>query len=222
MGILGYNTRIMELRQTKTTALPQAEIGTVQGWQRLQNFDLVIMSGRAKRERLADYLQKEGSQAAFTITDRAGWHGNAYILPSGETITATDKDPAIIYNGDTSQAKAYQPNGELTDWQQNIARFAAGNSRLCLALGASFAAPLLSLLNEESGGFHLTEYWLIPVVFEEEICQNFDKLKVCEVLHTEQWLKKPNNGRWQHQRKYNGASARFYVLMGEAPPDIDE
>ena len=142
-------------RQQKTAALPQAEIGTVQGWQRLQNFGLVIMSGRAKRERLADYLQKEGSQTAFTITDRAGWHEDSYIMPSGETITATDKDPAIIYNGDTSQAKAYQPNGELTDWQQNIARYAVGNSRLCLALGASFAAPLLSLLNEESGGFHL-------------------------------------------------------------------
>ena len=53
-------------RQQKTAALPQAEIGTVQGWQRLQNFGLVIMSGRAKRERLADYLQKEGSPAAFT------------------------------------------------------------------------------------------------------------------------------------------------------------
>ena len=142
-------------RQQKTAALPQAEIGTVQGWQRLQNFGLVIMSGRAKRERLADYLQKEGSQTAFTITDRAGWHEDSYIMPSGETITATDKDPAIIYNGDTSQAKAYQLNGELTDWQQNIARYAVGNSRLCLALGASFAAPLLSLLNEESGGFHL-------------------------------------------------------------------
>ncbi|WP_456093515.1 DUF927 domain-containing protein [Neisseria sp.] len=142
-------------RRHKTAALPQAEIGTVQGWQRLQNFGLVIMSGRAKREKLADYLQKEGSQAAFTITDRAGWHEDSYIMPSGETITATDKDPAIIYNGDTSQAKAYQPNGELTDWQQSIARYAVGNSRLCLALGASFAAPLLSLLNEESGGFHL-------------------------------------------------------------------
>ena len=142
-------------RRHKTAALPQAEIGTVQGWQRLQNFGLVIMSGRAKREKLADYLQKEGSPTAFTITDRAGWHEDSYIMPSGETITATDKDPAIIYNGDTSQAKAYQPNGELTDWQQNIARYAVGNSRLCLALGASFAAPLLSLLNEESGGFHL-------------------------------------------------------------------
>lgn len=142
-------------RQQKTAAIPQAEIGTVQGWQRLQSYGLTVLSGRAKRERLADYLQTQGSRTAFTITDRAGWHSNAYILPSGETITATDKDPAIIYNGDTSQAKAYQPNGELTDWQQNIARYAAGNSRLCLALGASFAAPLLSLLDEESGGFHL-------------------------------------------------------------------
>ena len=493
-------------RQQKTAALPQAEIADGKCWGRLGFYGLSIESNPTKRRKLADYLQKEGSQTAFTITDRAGWHKDTYIMPSGETITATDKDPAIIYNGDTSQAKAYQPNGKLTDWQQNIARYAAGNSRLCLALGASFAAPLLSLLNEESGGFHLmgdssdgkttaakvalsvwgkpsgsllswsgtkigfsntaaarndgllvldeigqasphvigdtvysvmnginkvqggnraltrwkvmmfstgekppdsilkhhkgdwnaeqaarlpsiraaaqygiydtlhgfedsallsehiaesaeqyhgvagrlfirqlldeleqtkqqateriatfmatipelsgqarrvakrfalaaaalelaapvtglpvgvgmagvkqcfdewleangagkhedrriieqaaafmdvyalsmrfsdwssptvnqnhagyrkqeghiTEYWLIPVVFEEEICQNFDKLKVCEVLHTEQWLKKPNNGRWQHQRKYNGVSARFYVLMGEAPPDIDE
>ena len=139
----------------KTAALPQAEIAGGKCWGRLGFYGLFIESNPTKRRKLADYLQKEGSQTAFTITDRAGWHKDSYIMPSGETITATDKGPSIIYNGDTSQAKAYQPNGELTDWQQNIARYAAGNSRLCLALGASFAAPLLSLLNEESGGFHL-------------------------------------------------------------------
>ena len=142
-------------RQQKTAALPQAEIAGGKCWERLGFYSLFIESNPTKRQKLADYLQKEGSQTAFTITDRAGWHEDSYIMPSGETITATDKDPAIIYNGDTSQAKAYQPNGELTDWQQSIARYAVGNSRLCLALGASFAAPLLSLLNEESGGFHL-------------------------------------------------------------------
>ena len=142
-------------RQQKTAALPQAEIAGGKCWERLGFYGLFIESNPTKRRKLADYLQKEGSQTAFTITDRAGWHEDSYIMPSGETITATDKDPAIIYNGDTSQAKAYQPSGELTDWQQNIARYAVGNSRLCLALGASFAAPLLSLLNEESGGFHL-------------------------------------------------------------------
>ena len=142
-------------RQQKTAALPQAEIADGKCWGRLGFYGLSIESNPTKRRKLADYLQKEGSQTAFTIADRAGWHEDSYIMPSGETITATDKGPAIIYNGDTSQAKAYQPNGELTDWQQNIARYAIGNSRLCLALGASFAAPLLSLLNEESGGFHL-------------------------------------------------------------------
>ena len=142
-------------RQQKTAALPQAEIADGKCWGRLGFYGLSIESNPTKRRKLADYLQKEGSQTAFTITDRAGWHEDSYIMPSGETITATDKDPAIIYNGDTSQAKAYQPNGGLTDWQQNVARYAVGNSRLCLALGASFAAPLLSLLNEESGGFHL-------------------------------------------------------------------
>ena len=47
------------------------------------------------------------------------------------------------------------PAGTLEEWQTEIAQYAAGNSRLCLALGIAFAAPLLSLLHAESGGFHL-------------------------------------------------------------------
>ena len=140
-------------RRHKTAALPQAEIGTVQGWQRLQNFGLVIMSGRAKREKLADYLQKEGSQAAFTITDRAGWNGEAYILAGGEAINADGTN--ILYNGDTSQKDGYTEKGSLKEWQDQAARYAENNSRLCLALGLSMAAPFLALLNEEGGGFHL-------------------------------------------------------------------
>ena len=140
-------------RQQKTAALPQAEIGTVQGWQRLQNFGLVIMSGRAKRERLADYLQKEGSPTAFTITDRAGWNGEAYILAGGEAVNADGTN--ILYNGDTSQKDGYTEKGSLKEWQEQAARYAESNSRLCLALGLSLAAPFLALLNEEGGGFHL-------------------------------------------------------------------
>ena len=140
-------------RRHKTAALPQAEIGTVQGWQRLQNFGLVIMSGRAKREKLADYLQKEGSQTAFTITDRAGWNGEAYILAGGEAVNADGAN--ILYNGDTSQKDGYTEKGSLKEWQEQAARYAENNSRLCLALGLSMAAPFLALLNEEGGGFHL-------------------------------------------------------------------
>ena len=61
----------------------------------------------------------------------------------------------MIYNGDTSQAAAYAEAGTLADWQRELGRYLAGNSRLCLAGGAALAAPLVCLLGMESGGFHL-------------------------------------------------------------------
>lgn len=156
----GSHYRIIEwrdrlTRQTKQAAIPQAEIGSNAGWQQLQRYGITVLSGRAKRERLADYLQNHGSNQPYTITDRAGWHGSVYLLPNGEAIHSGQEAPRIIYHGDTSQARAYTPSGTLEQWQAEIARYAAGNSRLCLALGTAFAAPLLSLLGEESGGFHI-------------------------------------------------------------------
>ena len=142
-------------RQDKTLALPTGEIGTNACWQRLQSCGLFIASSKNKREKLADYLQEQGSKSAYQVSNKAGWHENAYILPSGETLQTNARPSKIIYNGDKSQAKAYTPSGTLAEWQQNIAQYAAGNSRLCLALGIAFAAPLLSLIHAESGGFHL-------------------------------------------------------------------
>ncbi|ULJ68368.1 DUF927 domain-containing protein [Wielerella bovis] len=120
----------------------------------MQNLGLTVYSGRQKREWLADYLQEQGSRENWLITDKAGWINGAYVLPSGE-ILHTSKNKRIFYNGDKSQADAYVISGSLKQWQDNIAKYATGNSRLCLALGISFAAPLLSLLRVESGGFHL-------------------------------------------------------------------
>ena len=140
-------------RQQKTAALPQAEIAGGKCWERLGFYGLFIESNPTKRRKLADYLQKEGSQTAFTITDRAGWNGEAYILAGGEAVNADGAN--ILYNGDTSQKDGYTEKGSLKEWQEQAARYAENNSRLCLALGLSMAAPFLALLNEEGGGFHL-------------------------------------------------------------------
>lgn len=43
----------------------------------------------------------------------------------------------------------------MAEWQQGVAAFAVGNSRLCFALSLAFAAPLLTLVGMEGGGFHL-------------------------------------------------------------------
>ena len=138
----------------KLTALPCAEIGTHQGWQRLQRLGLTVYSGRQKREWLADYIQDAGSREHWTVAEKAGWHSGAYILPNGEVLN-TSEETRLFYNGDKSQATAYAVSGSLKDWQDNVAKYAKGNSRLCLALGIAFAAPLLPLLKTESGGFHL-------------------------------------------------------------------
>ena len=140
----------------KQAAVPSAEIGSVQGWQRLQSYGLTILSGRTKRERLADYLQTEGQDTPYTVTAQAGWHGTAYILPSGEVICPDNTEVGrVIYNGDKSQAPAYEAAGTAQEWNAEIGQYLTGNSRLCLAVGTALAAPLIGLLGMEAGGFHL-------------------------------------------------------------------
>lgn len=138
-------------RSAKTCAIAAADIGSNPGWQTLQRRGITILSGRAKREKLADYLQEQGGHTQYRISDKAGWHGKAYILPNGQTLGDTD----TVYNGNASQGQAYAESGTLADWQHQVARHAAGNSRLLLALGTALAAPLLHSLHEPGGGFHL-------------------------------------------------------------------
>ncbi|MFG1303683.1 DUF927 domain-containing protein [Xanthobacter autotrophicus] len=49
---------------------------------------------------------------------------------------------------------ALREGGTLEGWQEHVGRYAAGNSRLVLALSTALAAPLLYPTGEESGGFH--------------------------------------------------------------------
>ncbi|EKY07825.1 hypothetical protein HMPREF9120_00939, partial [Neisseria sp. oral taxon 020 str. F0370] len=150
----GGHYRIIRWRDAhtrRTAALACADIGTPQSWQRLQGCGITILSGRRKRELLADYLQTGGATTPYTVADKAGWQGSAYILPNGEIVNQTSEK--VIYNGTGGQA--YTEAGGLKDWQDNIARYAAGNSRLLLALGTSLSAPLLHILHEAGGGFHI-------------------------------------------------------------------
>lgn len=151
--IIRYRDRIS--RQNKTALIAAAEIGTNACWQRLQGMGITVQAGKVRRERLTDYLQTFGANTAYTVTDKAGWLNGSYILPSGEVLCADDNSRPAIYNGDTSHAAAYTVSGSLKDWQQQIARYMAGNSRLCLAIGTALAAPLLAILHEPNGGFHL-------------------------------------------------------------------
>jgi uncharacterized protein (DUF927 family) len=100
------------------------------------------------RRCLASVRPERRLQAVTT----GGWHGMSYILPDGTVYG--DADIMLrpeLQRADLSCAHA----GTLAEWQDRVARYAIGNSRLALFLSAAFAGPLLEIIAEPSGGLHL-------------------------------------------------------------------
>ena len=117
----------------------------------LRRLGLEIYS--STRQLLQEYLEQIKVHARARCVARVGWHGNAYVLP-GVTLGDPGEERLVLQNLDQT-AEGYRQKGTLEGWQQDIAARCAGNSRLLLAVSAAFAAPLLTLLDEESGGVHL-------------------------------------------------------------------
>jgi uncharacterized protein (DUF927 family) len=108
---------------------------------------------RRQKGLLLDYLYELGAKVknTYTITDSSGWVGKSFVLPH-----KTYGDENLKFrNVEPSSDAITEIAGTLQGWKDNVASKCAGNSRLILGLGTSFAAPLLPIVNIESGGFHL-------------------------------------------------------------------
>ncbi|MFM4939569.1 DUF927 domain-containing protein [Aeromonas enteropelogenes] len=104
------------------------------------------------KRKLGAYLMSCQPKRRITCVERTGWHGHAYVLPGG--AIGPDAESVILQTAGYS-ASDFTEHGTLAGWQQEVAALAVGNSRLCFALSLAFAAPLLSLVGMEGGGFHL-------------------------------------------------------------------
>ncbi|MEA9438592.1 DUF927 domain-containing protein [Aeromonas caviae] len=103
------------------------------------------------KRKLSAYLMACQPERRITCVERTGWHGRAYVLPQGSM--GPDADGVILQTAGYA-ANDFTERGSLSEWQQGVAGLAVGNSRLCFALSLAFAAPLLSLVGMEGGGFH--------------------------------------------------------------------
>ena len=59
-----------------------------------------------------------------------------------------------MYQPSTRRSISAGSKSTLEDWQRNVSRLCAGSSRLMFSLSAALAAPLIKLVDAESGGFH--------------------------------------------------------------------
>jgi putative DNA primase/helicase len=108
---------------------------------------------RGRKKELLEYLHSLGSQIeqAYIITDSSGWVQKSFVLPH-----KTHGDPDLRFRDvDPSPDSITEIKGTQQGWIDNVAARCEGNSRLILGLGTSFAAPLLPIVDIESGGFHL-------------------------------------------------------------------
>jgi putative DNA primase/helicase len=101
---------------------------------------------------LVKYLRESTSLNRYQITAHTGWDDAKTIFI---TPTKTYGNPNLFFKtiyGDSSSP--FNQKGTLEDWKTNVAIPSKNSSRLIFAIGCALAAPLLSLFDIESGGFH--------------------------------------------------------------------
>lgn len=113
---------------------------------------LSIWPQRRARDLLTVYLQTWQVPDRALCVGKTGWHGDCFVLPDK---TIGQGKEVILFQSETAASCHLLQKGTTDDWRNNVASLCPGNSRLVMAASLSFAAPLLSLVNIESGGLHL-------------------------------------------------------------------
>ncbi|MCW8088039.1 DUF927 domain-containing protein [Sabulicella glaciei] len=129
---------------------------------RLLDGGLHLGTGHHARGKLSEYLLRSRPRERVLVVERIGWHRagdgrRVFVLPD-RTLPAAGTVAELHMMLQTLRPDLLPPlrrAGTLADWQDCVARHAAGNSRLAFAICAAFAPPLLGLLEAEGGGFHL-------------------------------------------------------------------
>jgi len=121
----------------------------------LLSLGLILAPGPQARHHLHEYISTARPGLKLRCVGRVGWHGDAFVMPDITISPSKGRGEGTILQTIGAPDHAFRVSGTLAEWQQAVARPAAGNSRLVLSLSAAFAAPLLYLVDGESGGFQL-------------------------------------------------------------------
>jgi putative DNA primase/helicase len=112
---------------------------------------LGIRGGKKAQNALHDYILTAKPPTRAISVSMVGWCGNRYVALDG-TVYGDGNDKVLLQVAGT--LPKIEHIGTLQGWQDHVARYATGNSRLVFALSSAFAGVMLYPSNEGSGGFH--------------------------------------------------------------------
>ncbi|PHM67962.1 propanediol utilization protein [Xenorhabdus kozodoii] len=154
----GEGYLIIKLRQEGTgkyivEALPRREIGLPMGWARLRSRGMNITTKNGLLPILSEHLQRSGDRREWVVTQTAGWHCGAYVMPDGEIIGQPYMP--VAFCGGTSAIAGYVVRGTAKEWKTHVASLMKGNRSMMLGVLVGLAAPLNSLTGGNCFGVHL-------------------------------------------------------------------
>jgi len=108
-----------------------------------------------KQKLLQTYLLKVKPSKKMILVDKAGWHGNRYILPSGEVLGTVKFGEEGIYVKAEKHIKGIGEKGSVSSWQSNVLPLCVDNTRLIFSLGVAFSSLCVGLIEGESCIYNL-------------------------------------------------------------------
>jgi uncharacterized protein (DUF927 family) len=116
----------------------------------LYSYDCLANEDNKAEKRILQYIRQFPTASRIRCVEYPGWQGDVFVTPEkvygdiqGEQVVMTGENKIIMTK-----------SGTLEEWQDNVAKYAQGNSRLVFAMSAALAAPLLYILGRENSGFH--------------------------------------------------------------------
>ncbi|CAM2057953.1 putative DNA primase/helicase [Desulfovibrionales bacterium] len=147
--LLAVHTRDGQVHQWAMPMKMLAGNGTAYR-EELLDLGLEMAPGPFARNSLHEYISTARPTKRLRCVKQIGWHEATFVLPG-----RSYGEEQILFQATSVREHAFQIAGTLEEWQQNIAHYCEGNSRLAFVVSCAFAAPLLYLAKLESGGFHL-------------------------------------------------------------------
>lgn len=114
---------------------------------------LNITTNPKQRNYLDTYIQNYPIHKRALCVDRLGWHEAQYILPDG--AIGSDGKQLIVYQAAHAINSTIAQQGTLEQWRDELCKPLAEQSRFVFSIACAFAGQLLSLLDDDGGGFHI-------------------------------------------------------------------
>lgn len=121
----------------------------------LMDAGLMIAANSKPRQLFLDYLLSSDPSFHVTSVMQLGWHDGAFVFPDSVISKDDEARKTIRLQSVDRAANKFRTSGTLEDWRNEIANYCVGNSRLIFAASVAFAAALLPIAEEPSGGFHV-------------------------------------------------------------------